>query len=118
MASRDERAARTHFEERVIRAVWGANGYTTLAQADELHDHLALTSSSRLLDVGTMGCSGGRSTSSSVAEAGYPAEPLPPSHTHSSFPSGSAMRCQRVPCSSNALDDTRFAPSPSSRAAS
>jgi len=68
MASRDERAARTHFEERygvvgdravalleerVIGAVWGANGYTTLAQADELHDHLALTSSSRLLDVGT-----------------------------------------------------------------
>ena len=68
MASRDERAARTHFEERygivgnraaalveqrVIGAVWGANGYTTLAQADEFHDHLALTSSSRLLDVGT-----------------------------------------------------------------
>lgn len=68
MASRDERAARTHFEERygirgnraaalveehVIGAVWGANGYTTLAEADELVDHLALTTSSRLLDVGT-----------------------------------------------------------------
>lgn len=68
MASRDERAARTHFEERygiagnraaalleerVIGAVWGANGYTTLAQAEELHDHLALTSNARLLDVGT-----------------------------------------------------------------
>ena len=68
MASRDERAARTHFEasygiagnraaalleERVIGGVWGANGYTTLAQADELHDHLALTPNSRLLDVGT-----------------------------------------------------------------
>ena len=68
MASRDERAARAHFEERygiegnrtaalveerVIGAVWGANGYTTLAQADELLDHLALTPASRLLDVGT-----------------------------------------------------------------
>ena len=68
MASRDERAARAHFEERygirgnraaalleerVIGAVWGANGYTTLAQADELLDHLALTPTSRLLDVGT-----------------------------------------------------------------
>ena len=68
MTSRDERAARAQFderygvvgsraaalvEERVIGAVWGANGYTTLAQAAELHDHLALTPSSRLLDVGT-----------------------------------------------------------------
>src|SRR5687768_6293629 len=68
MASRDERAARTHFEERygirgnraaalveerVIGAVWGANGYTTLAQADELFGHLALAPTSTLLDVGT-----------------------------------------------------------------
>jgi ubiquinone/menaquinone biosynthesis C-methylase UbiE len=68
MASRDERDARAHFEERygirgnraaalleerVIGAVWGANGYTTRAQADELHDHLALTRGSRLLDIGT-----------------------------------------------------------------
>ena len=68
MASRDERAARAHFEERygirgnhaaalveerVIGAVWGANGYTTLAQANELLEHLALTSTSRLLDIGT-----------------------------------------------------------------
>ena len=52
MASRDEREARAHFEERygirgnhaaalleerVIGAVWGSNGYTTRAQADELH---------------------------------------------------------------------------------
>lgn len=68
MADRDERDARAHFEERyglrgnhagelveerVIGAVWGANGYTTLVQADELLEHLALTSESRLLDVGT-----------------------------------------------------------------
>jgi methylase of polypeptide subunit release factors len=68
MASRDERDARAHFEERygivgnraaalleerVIGAVWGANGYTTLAQADELYDQLVLTPESRLLDVGT-----------------------------------------------------------------
>lgn len=68
MGARDERAARTHFEERygiqgnqaaalleerVIGGVWGANGYTTLAQADELSDQLALTPTSWLLDVGT-----------------------------------------------------------------
>lgn len=68
MVSRDERAARTHFEERygirdnraaalveerVIGSVWGANGYTTLAEADQLFNHLALTTRSRLLDVGT-----------------------------------------------------------------
>lgn len=68
MASRDERDARAHFderygirgnraaalvEERVIGAAWGANGYTTLDQTDELVGHLALTPASRLLDVGT-----------------------------------------------------------------
>jgi cyclopropane fatty-acyl-phospholipid synthase-like methyltransferase len=68
MASRDEREARAYFEDRygigghradalveeqVIGAAWGAIGYTTLAQADELHDHLALDAGSRLLDVGT-----------------------------------------------------------------
>jgi methylase of polypeptide subunit release factors len=68
VASRDEREARAHFEERydirgsraaaqleerAIGAVWGANGYTTRAQADELRDHLALTPGSRLLDIGT-----------------------------------------------------------------
>jgi methylase of polypeptide subunit release factors len=68
MTSRDERDARAHFEERygirgneaaalveerVIGAVWGANGYTTLAQADELQDQLELTPASRLLEVGT-----------------------------------------------------------------
>ena len=40
-------------EERVIGAVWGANGYTTLAQADELLEHLMLAPSARLLDIGT-----------------------------------------------------------------
>lgn len=68
MTSRDERVARRHFddryrivgnraaalvEERVIGATWGVNGYTTVAQAAELQDHLSLTPSSRLLDVGT-----------------------------------------------------------------
>jgi ubiquinone/menaquinone biosynthesis C-methylase UbiE len=66
--SRDEDEARTQFEDRyrapgsdvtamveqrVIGAAWGANGYTTRSQADELLDHLALTPSDRLLDVGT-----------------------------------------------------------------
>ena len=68
MTSRDERAARSNFAERyalpagdanarierdVIGAVWGANGYTTVAQADELSRRLALGPGSRLLDVGT-----------------------------------------------------------------
>jgi 2-polyprenyl-3-methyl-5-hydroxy-6-metoxy-1,4-benzoquinol methylase len=68
LESRDERAARTHFEERyavpigdvnvriereVIGAAWGANGYTTLGQADELGGRIALGPGRRLLDVGT-----------------------------------------------------------------
>lgn len=68
MTSRDERDALEHFEERyavpdsavaaeieqhVIGAVWGANGYTTLDQADELARRLALGPGRRLLDVGT-----------------------------------------------------------------
>ena len=40
-------------EEHVIGAVWGANGYTTRAQADDLLAHLELTAGQRLLDIGT-----------------------------------------------------------------
>jgi methylase of polypeptide subunit release factors len=65
---RDEQEAREHFgvryatppsavadrmEQRVIGAVWGANGYTTVDQADELGRRLALGPDDRLLDVGT-----------------------------------------------------------------
>ena len=68
MSTRDEREARTKFSERyaiatgdanariehdVIGAVWGANGYTTVDQADELARRLRLGPGSRLLDVGT-----------------------------------------------------------------
>lgn len=68
MATRDEQQALAHFTERyatsgsdvgaeieraVIGAVWGANGYTTVAQADELGRRLALQAGDRLLDVGT-----------------------------------------------------------------
>ena len=64
----DERDARNHFDERyrvkgnaaaaaveqaVIGAVWGANGYTTRDQADELAAHLRLGPGDRLLDIGT-----------------------------------------------------------------
>lgn len=42
-------------ERRVIGGDFGANGYTTMSQADELGTRLALDRSSRLLDVGT-GC--------------------------------------------------------------
>jgi SAM-dependent methyltransferase len=40
-------------ERAVIGADWGANGYTTLTQADELADRLELEASKRLLDIGT-----------------------------------------------------------------
>ncbi|MFP5353016.1 MAG: class I SAM-dependent methyltransferase [Actinomycetota bacterium] len=40
-------------ERAVIGGDWGANGYTTLAQADELALRLGLDGSKRLLDVGT-----------------------------------------------------------------
>ena len=68
MSSRDERAARAQFSERyatpsaevsaeierrVIGALWGVNGYTTLEQADEVGRLLDLGPGRRLLDVGT-----------------------------------------------------------------
>ena len=68
MTSRDERDALAQFsgrystpaaavaaaiEERVIGATWGANGYTTLEQADELGRRLHLGPERTLLDVGT-----------------------------------------------------------------
>ena len=68
-SSKDERAALADFgqhyglrprdavlddvEEAVIGGRWGANGYTTLAQADRLAEVLELNSSKRLLDIGT-----------------------------------------------------------------
>lgn len=68
MSSRDERDALARFSERyaapsadvadeierrVIGEVWGANGYTTVDQADELGRLLDLRPRRRLLDVGT-----------------------------------------------------------------
>jgi SAM-dependent methyltransferase len=40
-------------EQRVIGGDWGANGYTTMAQADILARGLGLSASDRLLDLGT-----------------------------------------------------------------
>jgi len=40
-------------ERRVIGDVWGANGFTTVAQANLLADRLDLRPGKRLLDVGT-----------------------------------------------------------------
>jgi 2-polyprenyl-3-methyl-5-hydroxy-6-metoxy-1,4-benzoquinol methylase len=40
-------------ERRVIGGDWGANGYTTIAQADQLAAGLQLSAANRLLDVGT-----------------------------------------------------------------
>jgi hypothetical protein len=68
MSVRDEREARAlldqryraapvhlqhEIERRVIGGDWGANGYTTMAQADALAAGLGLTSGDRLLDLGT-----------------------------------------------------------------
>ena len=67
MATREERDTRQRFRERydeartevveqiercVIGGDWGANGYTTVAQADTLGDALALAPGVRLLDLG------------------------------------------------------------------
>ncbi|HET7483091.1 MAG TPA: methyltransferase domain-containing protein [Actinomycetota bacterium] len=40
-------------ERAVIGADWGANGYTTVREANELAERLRLDASKRLLDVGT-----------------------------------------------------------------
>ena len=40
-------------EQRVIGGDWGANGYTTMAQADTLATGLGLSAGDRLLDLGT-----------------------------------------------------------------
>ena len=68
MTTRDERDALALFRERytapttdltsqiearVLGAAWGANGYTTVDQADELARQLALGPGVRVLDVGT-----------------------------------------------------------------
>jgi len=68
MTSRDERDAFARFSERyavptadvaseiehaVIGGAWGANGYTTVVQADELGRRLDLRPGRTLLDVGT-----------------------------------------------------------------
>ena len=65
--NKDEREAQEIFAERyavargdvnrrieraVIGGDWGANGYTTVAQADELGSHLALRPGMTLLDLG------------------------------------------------------------------
>jgi 2-polyprenyl-3-methyl-5-hydroxy-6-metoxy-1,4-benzoquinol methylase len=40
-------------EQRVIGGDWGANGFTTMAQADTLARELGLSAADRLLDLGT-----------------------------------------------------------------
>jgi SAM-dependent methyltransferase len=40
-------------ERRVIGGDWGANGFTTMAQADTLADGLGLSAGDRLLDLGS-----------------------------------------------------------------
>ncbi len=67
-SSKDEREKRALFAKRysfghpellgtieraVIGSEWGANGYTTVEQANELAERLELDASKRLLDVGT-----------------------------------------------------------------
>jgi hypothetical protein len=46
-------------EQRVIGGDWGANGFTTMAQADTLADELHLSAADRLLDVGSGGAGPG-----------------------------------------------------------
>ena len=50
--NRPSRTAR-QIEQRVIGGDWGANGFTTRAQADALADGLGLSAGDRLLDLGS-----------------------------------------------------------------
>jgi methylase of polypeptide subunit release factors len=43
----------SQIEQRVIGGDWGANGFTTMAQADTLAQELGLSAADRLLDLGT-----------------------------------------------------------------
>jgi cyclopropane fatty-acyl-phospholipid synthase-like methyltransferase len=52
MPTAPPRTAR-QIEQRVIGGDWGANGFTTMAQADALADGLGLSAGDRLLDLGT-----------------------------------------------------------------
>jgi len=45
--------AACQIEQRVIGGDWGANGFTTMAQADTLAHELHLSAGDRLLDLGT-----------------------------------------------------------------
>jgi 2-polyprenyl-3-methyl-5-hydroxy-6-metoxy-1,4-benzoquinol methylase len=45
--------AAVEIERRVIGGDWGANGYTTIAQADQLATGLQLSAADCLLDIGT-----------------------------------------------------------------
>ena len=95
MASRQEREANERFSQRygeergdVVRAIelaviggdWGANGYTTIAQADQLAAVLELSPGSLLLDIGAgRGWPGlylAATTGCSVVLADVPAEGL------------------------------------------
>ena len=46
-------AVADQIERRVIGGDWGANGYTTMVQADRLASGLELSAADRLLDLGT-----------------------------------------------------------------
>ncbi|HTE68968.1 MAG TPA: class I SAM-dependent methyltransferase [Actinomycetes bacterium] len=43
----------SQIEQRVIGGDWGANGFTTITQADTLADELHLSAADRLLDLGS-----------------------------------------------------------------
>ena len=95
MTSHDQRSAHVQFSERyatpsaavshdiecrVIGAAWGANGYTTLEQADEIGRLLHLGPGRRLLDLGTgrgwPGLHLARSTGCTVVGTDMPIEGL------------------------------------------
>jgi hypothetical protein len=84
-------------ERRIIGGDWGANGFTTMAQADTLARELGLSAADRLLDLGTgRGWPGlylAAKTGCRVVLADPPLEGLPPRRS----PPRRRWRQQRTP---------------------
>jgi hypothetical protein len=84
-------------ERAVIGGDWGANGYTTMAQADVLARELGLGPGARLLDLGAGPGSPGRRSDRGIAGRGGP---RPAREARGPRRAGSGQRPRSAACSS------------------